>query len=109
MRRDLDAGPRRYSVVYTLVMQGTLVLLLIGLMWFQRDDRKAVLQSASFLVIPVAWAFAVWTAWRREEAARSEGAWGRERAQVEKKRTTGIMGGAVLAAVVLALAVSFLL
>lgn len=108
-RADRDAGPRRFRVMQALLMQGAIALILLALVWFQRDDRRSVLLYLATLLIPVGWGYAFWSAWQRDEAARREGRATKDFLAAERKRTMSLLGGIMLAWFVLAFAIVLLL
>lgn len=94
-KRDFGAPQRRYRVMYTLLMQGAMVVILLLLAWLSRDDRRMLLLDLVTLVVPLGWAYAVYTAWRRDEAARREKRFDAAFAAAERKRALSIMGVAL--------------
>lgn len=107
-RRDKGAPARRARVVQALVTQGGLVVVLLGLAWFQRKDRQALALLLATLLVPGVWGFAFWRGFARDEAARREGVWSPAFAAREAKRTYGVLGASVVAWVALALAILLL-
>lgn len=108
MRPDREAGTRKARVAQALVMQGGLIVILLALAWFERNDRQSLLLYLSTLVIPVGWGYAFWSAHQWEESARREGRWTREADAAQRKKTFGLMGGLVVVWVALAMLVVWL-
>lgn len=104
-KRDVGAPQRRYRVMYTLFMQGVIAVFLVILMVFSRGDLRTLLLLVATLVVPAGWAYAIWTAWTREEAARRERRFDAALAKKERARGTAIMGVSVLVWVALGVAI----
>lgn len=96
-------------VVQALVMQAGLVVILLGLAWFQRRDARSAWLYLATLLVPIGWGYAFWSAHQREERARREGTWSRAFDAVEKKRTLGTLGALIVVWVALAMAIVWLL
>lgn len=107
-KRDRGAAARRSRVLQALVMQAGLAAILVVMAALDWGNWLNVGLYLAALVVPVAWAYGIWSALQREEAARREGRWTAEVAAAERKRGTGILGGAMMLAVVLAFVVYFL-
>lgn len=107
--RDPDRGPRRLRVMQSLVMQGIIALVLLGMAWFSRDETRWLALYLVTLVVPVGWALVLWNALGREEKARDAGSWTKEMAASERKRGQGMLGILFVGWVVVALAIVWLL
>lgn len=102
------AGARRLQVAQAALLQGMLVVLLLGLAFVYRDDLEAALLCLAFAIVPAAWGFAIWDAQKRDAAARANGTWTREADEVLKRRTYGILATSMVVAVGLAALVYWL-
>lgn len=102
-RRDKWAPQRRLRVLQALLMQGGILVILLGLAWLQRRDPQALALYLATLIVPLGWGYAFWSAHQREEAARRDGRWSKESDAREKKRTFGILGVVLVTWVVLAM------
>ena len=91
--------------MYLILMQGVIAIVLAFLVWTSRADRQAMLVYACALLVPVGWAYATWSAWQRDEAARREGRFDRAFARKEQQRGYAIMAVSLVAAVALAMLV----
>ena len=109
MKRDLDRGPRRLRVYQSLVMQGIIAAILLGMAWFSRDEPRWLALYAVTLLVPAGWSYVLWNALQREEKARDEGRWTKEMAASERKRGQGMLGALFLGWVAVALAIVLLL
>ena len=107
--KDRDAGPRRLRVMHSLIMQGVIAVVLLGMAWFSRGEPRWLTLYLATLIVPAGWAYTVWTALGREETARREGRWTKELAAREATRGRGMLGGLLLVWVVVALAIVLLL
>lgn len=103
------AGAQRLQVAQAALMQGLLVVLLLGLALFYRDDLQTALLCVVFALVPAAWGFAIWDAQKRDAAARAAGTWSRAGDDALKRRTYGILATALVVAVGLAAMVYVLL
>ena len=92
-------------VMQSLVMQGVIAVILLAMAWLSRDEPRWLVLYLVTLVVPVGWAYVVWSALQREEKARAEGRWTKELAASEAKRGRGMLGALFLAWIVLALAI----
>lgn len=79
-----------------LMMQGLIAVLLLGLAYLTRSDPQTAWIYLATLVVPVAWAGAIWGAFTRGEAARQDGSWTKDFDRKERNRTYAVMGGAIL-------------
>ena len=107
--KDRDAGARRLRVMHALIMQGVIAVVLLGMIWFSRDQPRWIALYVATLIVPAGWSFTLWTALSREESARREGRWTKEMAASEAKRGRAMLGGLFLAWVVIAIAIVLLL
>lgn len=104
-KRDRGAPQRRFRVMYLLMLQGFIAVMLVVLAFFSANDRRMMLLNLVTLVVPLVWAYALWSAWRRDEAARAADTFDAAFAARERRRGAGLMGGAILVWVALALLV----
>lgn len=101
-KRDLNAGARRARVAQALVTQGGLALIILGLAIFAASGTRSRALYFATLLVPIGWGYAFWSAHQREEKARRAGAWSKEIASKESKRSFAILGAIVGAWIVVA-------
>lgn len=99
------SGARRVQVAQAALMQGMLVVLLLGLALLNRNDARTALLCLAFAIVPAAWGFAIWDAQKRDAAARAAGAWTKAGDDALKRRTYAILAGSMVLAVALAAAI----
>lgn len=103
------AGARRMQVAQAALMQGLLVIILLGLAVVYRADLQTALLCVVFAIVPAAWGLAIWDAQKRDASARASGTWTKASDEALKRRTYGILATAMVVAVGLAAAVYWFL